>query len=351
MSAWLDLAVVKLHRFGWLRAAEYEREQTLLAPVPPLTERCVFGPVLSGGEFTPGPHSIYGHNYGYPGNATIDYYASKNMPMIRLPLLWERVQPVLNGPLDDTEMVRINASVDYAISRKMQVGIDIHNGGYAFGGLIGGEGGIPNSVFADLWGKLAAHYKDRGDDVLLMLMSEPGDQSATSWIGSVNAAIAAIRAAGSTQVIVVPGSYYDGAWTWTISDNSSYVGFGVKDPINRYMFEVHQYLDYNGSGGTPDIVSPTIGASRLVDATVWARRYGMKFFLGEFATASDPASLAALDNMLSFIQQNADVWKYATWWGAGDRWMNYFLQLDPSDYANPVDRPQMAVIQKYNVTS
>lgn len=38
---------------------------------------------------------------------------------------------------------------------------------------------------------------------------------------------------------------------------------------------------------------------------------------------------------------------YATWWGGGDRWMNYMFGLDPADYAHPIDQPQMSVLKKW----
>ena len=147
---------------------------------------------------------------------------------------------------------------------------------------------------------------------------------------------------GATQTIVVPGSYFDGAWTWTVTDNARVVGRGVVDPLNNYLFEVHQYLDRNGSGGSTGIVSPTIGADRLAAATEWARAHGRRFFLGEFGTAADAASLAALDTMLAYIQHNGDVWAYATWWGAGDRWYDYFMSIEPA--ADATEKPQMAVL-------
>ena len=198
-----------------------------------------------------------------------------------------------------------------------------------------------------MWGKLATHYKDK-PDVLFMLMSEPSAQSARQWLRSANAAIAAIRATGATQTIVVPGSYFDGAWTWTVTDNADVVGCGVVDPLNNYMFEVHQYLDKDGSGGSSGIVSPTIGADRLAAATEWARAHGKRFFLGEFGTAADAASLAALDTMLAYIQHNGDVWAYATWWGAGDRWYDYFMSIEPAEDAT--EKPQMGVLAKHLAT-
>ena len=35
------------------------------------------------------------------------------------------------------------------------------------------------------------------------------------WLVSANAAIAAIRSAGALQEILVPGTDWDGAWSWT----------------------------------------------------------------------------------------------------------------------------------------
>ena len=226
-AAWVVGWAVHLRRIVWFWKAAFVRPAVLTGNAS--REKCVFGVVLSGGDFTPG--GAYPDNYGYPPNASIDYYASKGMGIVRLPFLWERVQPVKNGPLDATEMSRIDPVVDYAISRGLKVGIDVHNGGYGYGALIGGPY-TSDADFADLWGKLATHYKDK-PDVLFMLMSEPSAQSARQWLRSANAAIAAIRATGATQTIVVPGSYFDGAWTWTVTDNADVVGCGVVDPLEQ----------------------------------------------------------------------------------------------------------------------
>jgi endoglucanase len=302
------------------------------------------GIVLSGGEFTPG--GSYGSNYGYPIKESVDYYASKGMKILRLPFTWERIQPHLYAPLDSLEMSRIDEVVDYAISKGMMVGLDLHNGGYRFDDLIGTRA-VPDSAFADVWSRLATHYKGNSA-TMFMLMSEPHDQTARMWARTANAAITAIRKTGATQTIVVPGSYFDGGWTWCKSDNAKRVGLGIKDPMNNYMFEIHQYMDHDGSGGTTGIVSPTIGADRLADVTLWARAHGKSLFLGEFAAGRDAVSLDALNTMLRYVSNNSDVWRYATWWGGGDRWYpDNIFRLDPVDYANPVDYPQMAILERY----
>jgi len=341
MEEWIRLAIVKAKRAIWTWIAE--RSYPMPSPAPATTlGRCQIGPVLSGGEFTPG--GSYPEHYGYPTQKSIDYYASKGMKVCRIPFLWERVQPDRLGRLDPTEMSRLAASVLYAQAKGMRVGLDVHNGGYGYGELIGSPG-AQNYLFADLWRRLAAYFLSY-PGVMFMLMSEPYDQSASRWLSSSNAAIKAIRSVGATQTIVVPAPYYSKSMLWSISDTAR-VMEGVADPFNNYLFEVHNYMDSDASGGSSDVVDSNVGAERLVDVTTWARAHNKKLFLGEFAVATDDASLLGLANMMAFIQRNADVWSYATWWGAGDRWQNYMFQLDPADYSNPVDRPQMAVLLKY----
>ena len=146
------------------------------------------------------------------------------------------------------------------------------------------------SISGGIGVQLAAHFVD-DSNVIFGLMNEPNQQSATQWLGSANAAIAAIRDAHATQEILVPGSYWDGAWTWVSSDNDSVIGTGVKDPLHNFAFEVHQYLDSDGSGTHSNVVSATVGAERLQAVTQWAEDTGNRLFLGEFGVANDQTSV------------------------------------------------------------
>ena len=145
-KAWLKLWTVKLRRFIWEQWSYHFVPKAVLTN-PPTVEKCQYGPVLSGGEFTPTFEiingkfkltGVYSHNYGYSETSIIDYYLSKGMRIFRFPFLWERVQPEINSELDSLEMSRLDAVVDYITSKQSKVGIDIHNGGYAFNELIGG---------------------------------------------------------------------------------------------------------------------------------------------------------------------------------------------------------------------
>lgn len=313
------------------------------APVAPAPEADGFllGVNLAGAEF--GADSArYGYDYIYPGDESVDYYASKGMDVIRLPFQWEHLQPAMNGPLDPEELQRIETVVDYANSKGMKVILDVHDYGYGYGNMIG-TSDTPNAAFADFWGKLAGEFADN-PDVIFGLMNEPHDQSAGQWLESANAAIAAIREAGATQQVLVPGTYWDGAWSWTTSDNASVIGTGIKDPANNFAFEVHQYLDSNGSGTNPNIASETIGVERLAAATAWAEETGNKLFLGEFGVADDPTSLAALDNMLTYMRAHPDAWQGAAYWAGGPWWGDYMYSVEPT---GGVDKPQMDVLEQH----
>src|SRR4051794_21830114 len=148
-------------------------------------------------------------------------------------------------------------------------------------------------------------------------MNEPHDQSASAWLGSANTAITAIRSTGAAQQILVPGSYWDGAWTWTSTDNAAVVGTGVQDPAHNFAFEVHQYLDPDGSGTHSGVVSSTIGVERLTAITQWAEATGSHLFVGEVGVSTDQTSLTALDGMRPYRQQPPNAGKGVPYWAGG----------------------------------
>jgi endoglucanase len=302
----------------------------------------LLGVNLAGAEFGSNVPGVYGTDYTYPTHAEVDYYAAKGMGVIRLPFLWERVQRSEFAALDATELGRLDDVVNYATGKGLKIEIEPHNYGYGFGALIG-TAQTPNSAFADLWGKLAGHFQSNSG-VIFGLMNEPHDQSASAWLGSANAAIAAIRGAGASQEILVPGSYWDGAWTWVSSDNDTVIGAGVQDPAHNFAFEVHQYLDADGSGTHAGAVSATIGVERLTAITQWAEATGNHLFLGEVGVTTGQTSLTAFDGMLTYMQQHTDAWQGVTYWAGGPWWGNYMFSIEPQ---NGVDKPQMGILVQH----
>ena len=328
---------------------------------------------LAGAEF--GTYNLpgtYDTDYIYPNAVEVDYYISKGMNTFRLPFRWERLQQSQNAALDTTELARMDTFVTYATSQGAYVILDPHNfqryypdsGNYQSStkGLVGTD--VPDSAFTDFWSKLAGHYKDNSK-VIFGLMNEPNTMSTAQLVTSENAAIAAIRATGATNLILVPGNAWTGAWTWS---NTDYNGANAEEMLNivdsgaNFAFEVHQYMDSDGSGTSATIANndSQIGVSRLSTFTNWLKENNRKGFLGEFAVANSVVGGAAsqigdevVDNMLSYMEANSDVWLGWTWWASGPWWGEYLFTLEPTNLGQANqgnDREAMAVLQPHFVT-
>lgn len=97
----------------------------------------------------------------------------------------------------------------------------------------------------------------------------------------------------------------------------------LTDTEDKVIYEMHQYLDSDGSGTSGTCVSETIGAERLAAATLWLRENGKLGVLGEFAGGANSVCETAVTGLLDFIKANSDVWMGAMWWAAGP--VSFFL--------------------------
>ncbi|MDT7953070.1 MAG: cellulase family glycosylhydrolase, partial [Acetobacteraceae bacterium] len=267
--------------------------------------------------------------------------------VVRVPFQIERMQPTAGGALDPAQLALMDNLIARAALDGLKVILDPHNYGDIYGTEIGSTP-ASNAAFADFWSKLAGHYASN-PNVIFGVMNEPHTQSAAGWLNSANLAIAAIRQSGATtQEILVPGTAWDTAETWQSSGNAAAFASGVVDPSNNYAIEVHQYLDSDDSGTHTGVVSATIGAERLASVTSWAEATGHRLFLGEFGVSSDTVSLAALSNMLGYMQAHADVWQGGTYWAAGPWLGNYSFSLETTTGG---DTAQMGVLKQFTSLS
>jgi endoglucanase len=298
---------------------------------------------IAGAEFNgrkvPG---VPNRDYFYPGKSTIDYFAAKGMNSIRVPFLWERIQPQLNAELDQAELQRLEDVVRYANGKGLYVVLDLHNYGYYRQKVIGSPE-TPVASLADVWGRLAPRFKNN-NKIGFGLMNEPKGLPTETWLAAANAAIEQIRRTGANNTVFVPGNGWTGAHSWLSRSYGTPNGdtmLGVVDPANNYVYEVHQYLDSNYSGTHPECRSETVGVDTLRAFTQWAREHKKRGYLGEFGAGADPSCLAALGAMLKFMDDNRDVWAGWSYWAAGAWPPSYFTSVQPVDGA---DRPQMSVL-------
>jgi len=287
----------------------------------------------------------YNTDYIYPSVSEADYFIAKGMNTFRVPFRWERLQRTLNGAFDSTESSRLATTVNGLTAKGAYVIIDPHNYGRYFTNTIG-SGSVTNANFADFWTKLANLYKSNSK-VIFAVMNEPHDMSTETWVSSANAAIAAIRATGATQLILVQGNGWSGAHSW----NQTWYGTAnavamksISDPGRNYAFEVHQYLDSDFSGATGSCQSTTIGSEKLQNFTDWLKANGYKGFVSEFGGGRNTTCYSAISNEVAHIMNNSSVYLGWTYWSAGPWWGEYELTLEPS---GSVDRPQMASLTPY----
>jgi endoglucanase len=297
---------------------------------------------ISGAEFNqttvPG---VLGTNYIYPSTTEMDFYAANGMNVIRVPFSWERMQQSVNGPLDPTQLGYMDACVTYANSKGLSVILDPHDYGAYNNVTIGVPGGEPNSMFANFWSQMATHYKNN-PMVIFGLMNEPvgSTMTSTTWEASAQAAINAIRAAGAKNLILVSSTYWEHAVNFVQLNAADMIN--ITDPINNFSYEVHQYLDSDGSGTHPDFLSVSDSVATLSGFTAWLKANNRTAFLGEIGVTSATGALADLSAMLQYMHANPDQWTGFTYWTAG-QWYptNYMFSVEPQ---NGQPTPQMTTL-------
>ena len=332
---------------------------------------------LAGAEFAsgslPGKEGTHWH---WPKENELDAWSAEGIDLVRLPFLWERIQPVLFGDLDATYSAGLVRTVRAANARGIRVLPDVHNYGKWRGDLIGSES-VPVAAFADLWRRLALLLRDEPGVWGYGLMNEPN--KACSWVAAAQAAIDAIRSVDTSTQILVANDYAG----WAAShikagtDLATWAENGLpiarpdvlSDPSDNLRFELHAYLDHDNSGlykysyeheitrtdGPGARVGPEVGVTRVRPFAAWLRRYGARGFLGEFGCPANPEVdgrwLVALDNLAAFLHDEGIP---GTLWAAGRHWNhgNSYV-ADPQGWSKTLDtalrartRPQTLVLKK-----
>ena len=200
------------------------------------------------------------------------------MNFLRLVVSWEALQSSLNATLGSggaayaTYLAQMEAFISYATGKGLYVMVEPHgaeNSDFAaWKGNAVGTAAVPNTAFANFWSQLATLYK-ANPLVVFGLANEPnasvtGGGGVAVWFASCNAAISAIRTAGFTGLIMVPGEQYTAASQWlnnwydTGSPQISYMTgvAAIVDPGDNWCVSAHLYVNADQSGDTTD-VGPT----------------------------------------------------------------------------------------------
>lgn len=308
--------------------------------------RQLAGVNLAGAEFNGKKiPARYGYDYIYPPAQDLAYFQSVGMNTIRLPFRWERLQPLLGAGLDTAELGRMRTVTEAARSLGMCVILDVHNYG-AYAGQSIGSAAVSEAVFIDFWVKLAREFTGQAH-VAFGLMNEPNLITIPQWASLAQRTVDALRSAGANNLLLVSGGRWSGAHEWQkpingISNAQAFSSF--RDPLNNFVFEVHQYANASYSGTTVECIPAEQLRQIMTNASAWARSTGARFFLGEFGVAASEPCLAALDAILAEVDNNP-VWAGWTYWAAGRWWGTYPFSIHPA--ASGVEAPQLTLIRKY----
>ncbi|KAI5369822.1 Putative glycoside hydrolase, family 5, glycoside hydrolase superfamily [Septoria linicola] len=276
----------------------------------------------------------YNTDYTWLNLSTIDTFVAQGFNTFRINTLMERMVSTkdMTSALDVAYMGNLTRDVEYITSLGAYAMIVPHNYGRFYSSII-----TDSSAFSTFWTNVAKVYANNSK-VIFDTNNEYHDMSCKLVAELNQAAIDGIRSAGAvSQYITVEGNAYSGAWTWTtqadaVDDLTNAETMGnLTDPSDKIIYEMHQYLDSDGSGTSETCVSSTIGSKRLVAATEWLRANSKVGMIGEFAGAVNNICEEAIADMLNYIAANSDVWNGALWWGAGPWWGDYMFSVEPAD--------------------
>lgn len=319
------------------------------APVP-------FGVNLAGAEFGHGskmPGEV-SKDYFYPTKEDLDYWKSKNLPLLRVPFKWDRIQHEANGKLTKAELDVMKDMLKYAEQKGLKIILDLHNYGRRKVDnttYIIGHDSLPIEAFSSFWGELAKELKGYENAIYgYGLINEPHDMlESTPWVKIAQAAIFEIRKHDTKTPIIVGGNHWSSADRWQkVSDELKY----LYDPSHNLIFEAHVYFDEDASGVyrrsyDDEKANPYIGIERLRPFVKWLQENNLRGFVGEYGIpADDERWMVCLDLMLDYMQKHN---LNGTYWAAGARWNKYILGVQPKDNYK-TDMPQLKILTKYTET-
>ncbi|KAK5668873.1 hypothetical protein QVD99_004652 [Batrachochytrium dendrobatidis] len=246
---------------------------------------------------------------------------AKGANLIRIPILWESIQPAFHGSLNATYLRDLDTALGMALgnsSSGVVAVIDVHNNA-TFGGVTFGNGGANVGAFGDLWGRLGGYYQ-QNSSVWFGLMNAPNMQTgncsdSVAWLPYAQKAVTSIRQAGAVNKILIPSGQSSTAEQWQGVCKNGDIMNQIVDTASNYVFDVQQYFSsetvttYGNCGKTTAVVD---------GMTDWLRLSNRSALLSSFAVNWDDATcVSMLSQYLRYFDTNNDVWLGWAYWSGG----------------------------------
>ncbi len=307
-----------------------------------------YGITLCGAEF--GEQNLPGkinEDYTYPTATDIDYFVSKGVDLIQLPIKWERVQHNLGEVLDAEELGYIKAFIDECNLRRINVTIVLQNFGKYNKDCVEytvGESEVTAWHLKDFWMKMAETLSGKPNIYAYSLMAEPSNMNSTIWFNTLQYVIDGVRTIDKNTLLLIEGNNYSNAFTWlTFNDELKC----LQDPSNKLLFNAHCYFDKDFSGRykkifVEDGANEFTGVERVKPFVEWLKLNNLKGFVGEFGVPkNDQNWFKVMDNFLAYLHSNNIGGCY---WAAGQWWKDYPLSIQPENFN---EQPQLKLFSKY----
>lgn len=281
-------------------------------------------------------------DYAFPEFDYLDRWQTRGVRVIRFSILWERLQPTLNGPFDIEYAAAIDAFLKQAADRDMGVILDIHNYGRYRQQVIG-TAAVPLSSYKKLLQQVAERWYASPGLLGYDIMNEPFGDADERWPEAAQAAIDGVRSFDPVRPIYVEGRSWSSAVHWSELNDDLLL---LKDPANNLVFSAHLYLDDGSKGlyptGPGEHFDLNTGVERAKPFVDWLARNNRRGQFGEFGVpANDPQWLQATDRLLAYLATQCVPLAY---WTSGPLLGEYALSIEPQ---KGVDRPQWATVARY----
>ncbi|MEC9091140.1 MAG: glycoside hydrolase family 5 protein [Planctomycetota bacterium] len=293
-------------------------------------------------------------DYVFSTKKSIQYFVSRGFRLFRIPIRWERIQPVLNGPLTPRFLEPLTRHLSDVREAGASAIIEIHN----YGRYIKKEGTTVKTFvinksstvrtphLANLWYQIARQFRDDPVIAGYGLMNEPHSMGSGNWKGISNEVVNAIREIDRDKRIYICGDDWASARKFDYKNGKPW----IRNDRN-IVYEAHSYFDSNFSGKyrlpyQQELSMDSNLANRyktvLNPFIDWCKQNGCEGFVGEIGVPNnDPRWLQVLENAVKLLQKN-DI--PCCYWAAGEWWHDYLLSIQPRKDGK--DRPQLTVLNR-----